>query len=426
MIVIPDLFGSYQKGREAAIDANWKDLQNYENVESARHQNDAAALANLATMADFGVRRRMTQNEGTNSDLNTQLNVAQMPAKLNIAEGDAMYTGMQLGTMKANEDAIRQAIADQFSTYILGAGTGYNNAVVSHGKSTIGRNVFTGNYDGLYKAADGRTKADISQAMSYATYQPYITDLSYQTQVHSGKGALDAAKVNAQFAGRVALGQNTAALSGYQLSDANSQLGLLQTNAQKVTFARDQLKNISSEVRVLQEMQSAYSKDDPRWKNLQADIDNLRGKAADLGEFLGANFMLNYNPVKVYATTGTTSGGTTSGGTTSGGTTSGGTTSGTPSGTGTRTVVDAATGRAIQVPTTPANLFGTSTPTTTGTRAVVTNNVMGGHNYGGTVSNWDALVNSDAGRFIQNLFTYNPNNGGGVVGLGIPQVRQSK
>ena len=146
MIVIPDLFGSFQKGREAAIEANWKDLQNYESIENARHQNDAAALTNLATMADFGVRRRMVQNEGTNSDLNTQLNIAQMPAKLNIAEGDARYTGMQLGTMKANEDALKQALANQLGTFVLGAETGYNNAVVSHGRSTIGRNVFTNNF----------------------------------------------------------------------------------------------------------------------------------------------------------------------------------------------------------------------------------------------------------------------------------------
>ena len=373
MIVIPDLFGSFQKGREAAIEANWKDLQNYESIENARHQNDAQALANLATMADFGVRRRMVQNEGTNSDLNTQLNIAQMPAKLNIAEGDAMYTGMQLGNMKANEDAIKQALTNQLGTFVLGAETGYNNAVVSHGRSTIGRNVFTNNFEDFYKAADGKTKADIAQTNSYIKYMPAITDLAYQTQLYTGKGGLDEAKVNSEFAGPVARIRNIASESGYRLSDINSRLGILQTGAQKETFARDQLSNISSAVRALQEIQREYSKDDPRWKNIQAEIDNLRGKASDLGKFLGANFMLNYNPAEVYA------------------------------GADTKTYVDAATGRAIQVPTT--NIMGYTPPSLsdiverTGSK---TGNVMGVQNIGGVPNIPIAQRTSTAVHFLPN------------------------
>ena len=385
MIVIPDLFGSFQKGREAAIEANWKDLQNYESIENARHQNDAAALANLATMADFGVRRRMVQNEGTNSDLNTQLNIAQMPAKLNIAEGDAMYTGMQLGTMKANEDALKQSITNQFGTYVLGAETGYNNAVVSHGRSTIGRNVFTDNYKGLYKAADGKTKADISQTNSYSRYMPLITDLLYRTEFYNGKGGLDEAKVNSEFAGRVARAKNIASESGYQLSDINNQFGILQTGAQQETFARDQLSNISSAVRALQEIQREYSKDDPRWKNIQAEIDNLRGKASDLGKFLGAGFMLNYNPVEVYAGAGTTSGGTSS------------------SRTGTTTYVDADTGRAIQVPA--INIMGDPLPSLSDIVERMRSkpgNVMGVQNIGGVPNIPIAQRTSTAVHFLPN------------------------
>ena len=385
MIVIPDLFGSFQKGREAAIEANWKDLQNYESIENARHQNDAQALANLATMADFGKQRRLTDNQVTNSDLDTQLNIAQMPAKLNIAEGDARYTGMQLGTMKANEDAIKQALANQLGTFVIGAETGYNNAVVSHGRSTIGRNVFTDNYEDIYKAADGKTKADIAQTNSYIKYMPAITDLSYQTQLYNGKGGLDEAKVNSEFAGPVARIRNIASESGYRLSDINSRLGILQTGAQLETFARDQFSNISSAVRALQEIQREYSKDDPRWKNIQAEIDNLRGKASDLGKFLGANFMLNYNPAEVYAGAGTTSGGTSS------------------SSTDTTTYVDAATGRAIQVPTT--NIMGYTQPSLSDIverMGSKTGNVMGVQNIGGVPNIPIAQRTSTAGRSLSN------------------------
>ena len=385
MIVIPDLFGSFQKGREAAIEANWKDLQNYESIENARHQNDAAALANLATMADFGKQRRLTDNQVTNSDLNTQLNIAQMPAKLNIAEGDAMYTGMQLGNMKANEDAIKQALTNQLGTFVLGAETGYNNAVVSHGRSTIGRNVFTNNFEDFYKAADGKTKADIAQTNSYIKYMPAITDLAYQTQLYTGKGGLDEAKVNSEFAGPVARIRNIASESGYRLSDINSRLGILQTEAQKETFARDQLSNISSAVRALQEIQREYSKDDPRWKNIQAEIDNLRGKASDLGKFLGAGFMLNYNPVEVYAGAGTTSGGTSS------------------SSTDTTTYVDAATGRAIQVPT--INIMGDPLPSLSDIVKRMRSkpgNVMGVQNIGGVPNIPTAQRTSTAVQFLPN------------------------
>ena len=392
MIVIPDLFGSFQKGREAAIEANWKDLQNYESIENARHQNDAAALANLATMADFGKQRRLTDNQVTNSDLNTQLNIAQMPAKLNIAEGDAMYTGMQLGTMKANEDAIKQALANQLGTFVLGAETGYNNAVVSHGRSTIGRNVFTNNFGDIYKATDGKTKADIAQTESYNRYKPLITDLLYRTEFYNGKGGLDEAKVNSEFAGPVARIRNIASESGYRLSDINSRLGILQTGAQQETFARDQLSNISSAVRALQEIQREYSKDDPRWKNIQAEIDNLRGKASDLGKFLGAGFMLNYNPVEVYAGAGTTSGGTSSSSTDT-----------SSSSTGTTTYVDADTGRAIQVPA--INIMGDPLPSLSDIverMGSKTGNVMGVQNIGGVPNIPIAQRTSTAGRPLSN------------------------
>ena len=196
---------------------------------------------------------------------------------------------------------------------------------------------------------------------------------------------MDEAKVNSEFAGRVARAKNIASVSGYQLSDINSRLGILQTGAQQETFARDQLSNISSAVRALQEIQREYSKDDPRWKNIQAEIDNLRGKASDLGKFLGADFMLNYNPVEVYAGAGTTSGGTSS------------------SSTDTTTYVDAATGRAIQVPA--INIMGDPLPSLSDIverMGSKTGNVMGVQNIGGVPNIPIAQRTSTAGRSLSN------------------------
>ena len=202
---------------------------------------------------------------------------------------------------------------------------------------------------------------------------PTITDLYYQTQLYNGKGDLAEAKVNSEFAGPVARGKNIAALSGYQLSDISNQFGILQTGAQQETFARDQLSNISSAVRALQEIQREYSKDDPRWKNIQAEIDNLRGKASDLGNFLGADFMRNYNPAEVYA------------------------------GADTKTYVDAATGRAIQVPA--INIMGDPLPSLSdivermGSKP---GNVMGVQNIGGVPNIPIAQRTSTAGGSLSN------------------------
>lgn len=424
MIVIPDLFGSYQKGREEAIKNNWNDLAQYESIESSRHQNDAQALANLATMADFGKKRQMVSNDTATSDLNLQLLRAQQPAKLNIAEGDNLVTGVELATLLANQDGLKQYTADKLGAAFLGASTGYNNAVVGHGKSTMGRGIFELNYPDMFNAYNGKTVAEIDMMKDYSRFMPTINRHTLTGQVYTAAGGADAAKVNYKHAIPLAEAANIASIKGFQAGAAGSDLSKSQSEAALVTLANDLSSKYQSEISLIQERQKNYPKGSNEWNNAQLEIDTRRKAINDLGGYFGVPDLTNYKPYAVYAPamTGDTSSGATSG-TTSSGATSGGISN---SGTGTKTVVDVATGRAIQVPTTPANLFGTSIPTTTGTRAVVTNNVMGGHNYGGTVSNWDALVNSDAGRFIKNLFTYNPNNGGGVVGLGIPQVRQAK
>ena len=60
---IPDLFGAYIKGREMAIEKNWQDLKNYEQVESMRNSNDLQALQVLGERADFGGKRDMFRHQ---------------------------------------------------------------------------------------------------------------------------------------------------------------------------------------------------------------------------------------------------------------------------------------------------------------------------------------------------------------------------
>lgn len=186
MIVIPDLFGAYQKGRETAIDANWKDLQNYESVENARHQNDAAALTNLATMADFGVRRQMVQNEGTNSDLGTELNSASQLGKLYDARSNNLLAGVTYGTLMDNPDTVNGIAADNLTIAARNAQTGVNNSGTNVLKSSIVYGTTENNYDAAYKAADAAFKSNTDIQAINAQYGPTITKMALDLQLQGG------------------------------------------------------------------------------------------------------------------------------------------------------------------------------------------------------------------------------------------------
>ena len=398
MIVIPDLFGSYQKGREAAIDANWKDLQNYESIESARHQNDAAALSNLATMADFGVRRRMVQNEGTNSDLDTQLKVAQMPAKLNIAEGDNLVTGVDLATLLANQDGLKQYSADRLGTTFLGAGTGYNNAVVGHGKSTMGRGIFELNYPAMFDAYNGKTVADIDMMKAYSQYMPTITRHTLTGQLYTAAGGADTAKVNHRYAIPVAEAANTASIKGYRASAAGSDLSYLTTTGEIAKLPYTFTGNANSDILKLQELQKGLDPNSGEYKTLQGAIDNIRSGNTAVMRALGYDGISTsyFAPTPPSATS---------------------------QGTGTTTYVDPSTGRAITVPYTTGvgplasgyvpygsngtNLFtGSSQPRTlseaTANLTTPRQNVMGVPNIGNVPNIPTAQRTSTAVHFLPN------------------------
>ena len=187
MIVIPDLFGSYQRGREAAIEANWKDLQNYESIENARHQNDAAALTNLATMADYGKQRRLTDNQVTNSDLNTEVNVKAQIGKLFNAGTDNIIAGINHATIDANRDVVADGMADGLLTWRNNAQTGLFNSGTNRLNSSITYGTIEGNYDAAYKAADAAFQAKTDIQLITAQYGPEITKMALDLQLKGGR-----------------------------------------------------------------------------------------------------------------------------------------------------------------------------------------------------------------------------------------------
>lgn len=128
MIVIPDLFGSYQRGREEAIKNNWNDLAQYESIESSRHQNDAQALSNLATMADFGKKRQMVSNEATNSDLTTELNKIAQVGKIYNAKANNTLAQINNGMIQSNVPLLTDIAGYNLGTANHNAQTGWYNS----------------------------------------------------------------------------------------------------------------------------------------------------------------------------------------------------------------------------------------------------------------------------------------------------------
>ena len=133
MIAIPDLFGAYQKGREAAIEANWNDLKNYENIEAMRTRNDRDALQLLAEQADYNINRSMMRDNGDVSALNTALAKERFYSDVYNARNNAMLGQAQFtATTKAAADGTLQGYANkQLMTTFRNGDTNWNNAGVN-------------------------------------------------------------------------------------------------------------------------------------------------------------------------------------------------------------------------------------------------------------------------------------------------------
>ena len=126
MIYLPvDLFSPYIKGREYAIDRNWNDLNQSNQVEQGWLNNDARQLNNWFAEDTYGDRLassnakgRIDQNSATGSDLNTQIALAGQPGALAQAQMGSDY-----------QQALRQAT----QPYI--APMASNNALFTYGQS---------------------------------------------------------------------------------------------------------------------------------------------------------------------------------------------------------------------------------------------------------------------------------------------------
>ena len=237
MIVLPDLFGAYQKGREAAIEANWNDLKNYEDVEAMRTRNDRDALQLNADLADYNINRSMMRDNGDVSALNAAIARERFysdfyDARINALLGRAQYTA---STNAANDGRLQKHANGQLTTTLNNGNTslfnsGVNsidaeaqyNALNKHRKAygqftddTVGFNIAEGNSiikrgnnsrEDRDKTDAANAKATLYQALSAEAFNGgKVKDLPAIEQ--AGADAATAAAIAAKTG--VVAGQNT-------------------------------------------------------------------------------------------------------------------------------------------------------------------------------------------------------------------------
>ena len=127
---IPDLFGAYIKGREMAIEKNWQDLKNYEQVESMRNSNDLQALQVLSERADFGGKRSMFRDQVDSSKRANEVAVYAQPGMVARADLGSMFAQDQRSVYLNSRPTAQQVMQQIFDANLgtQGAAAGVQRA----------------------------------------------------------------------------------------------------------------------------------------------------------------------------------------------------------------------------------------------------------------------------------------------------------
>lgn len=214
MIYIPDLFSAYAKGQEEAIDRNWNDLTQYENVEQARTANDMARIGLQAGMDDYGNNRaisnalgsqamigedllkRMYPGDAANADMNTQNAISQLGAFNNNLPGIDDLNNAKLtsniitGTNAADTAAGISATQRQYLPQTLGV----------LGESIVAQNLVTGQNAANAPIANAAAINSNTQAgiLNDATVATGIAQNAYTQQLLPETFALQKATIQQQ------------------------------------------------------------------------------------------------------------------------------------------------------------------------------------------------------------------------------------
>lgn len=242
MIVIPNLFGAYQKGREAAIEANWNDLKNYENIEAMRTRNDREALQLLADQADYNINRSTMRDNGDVSALNAALAKERFYSDAYNARNNALLGQAQyIAATNAAADGRLQGYANgQLMTTFNNGGTNVANSWVNLTDATARQQGLSNNLDAYYSLINNTVADNIAAGQQTITTNQATRPYNHTVAVDNAATTANRARAAALFSGGQLInpaaitqaGVNTTAanLTATELTNANTQYALDQAN----------------------------------------------------------------------------------------------------------------------------------------------------------------------------------------------------
>lgn len=312
MIYVPDLFGSYVKGEQQAIQDNWTDLKNYEEIERARTQNDAANLDLQLAQWDF--RNQIAQQDaaGTQAAVQEQVDIAGAPGKILSADMDSRMTGSQHRAYTDWEQEIAQLVSDTVGTNI-NAGDFRN--LVSNVQTNAGRAVLPQNAYALQRTLEARAKDAAAAADSADANRE---DLFKTGRYLTNTGAINASmgNIDAQYTAKniqpialenklatvelqgTTIGNEKVVADGYQAERARATIAGLQQEAfnyrQNAQLLKASSEGSDEEVAALLNLADART---AQAENLAISFEKNNGFGEILGGKYGSGVTTSYYDV---------------------------------------------------------------------------------------------------------------------------------
>ena len=259
MIVLPDLFGSYQKGREDAIAANWNDLANYEKIQVAQTANDRANLQLLAEQADFNINRNVARDLGDTSRMGRNVTAAGYAGDIAQAQTNNLMRGSQHNVVLG---AAQNGTLDTYHGNLFGASvdnaiTGRANAERGAKDATAQLAAFQANYPAYVNMLDTVAGNNIATQTYNSNHQlgnAQLKQQEYETATQAGiinnrnaglfnSGQTGTAYQRGEAAGRLSLDNTATALAGN--SATRSQLDFTQQQRDATMVQNAQAKLLS-------------------------------------------------------------------------------------------------------------------------------------------------------------------------------------
>lgn len=233
MIVIPDLFGAYAKGRQKAVEENWADLTNYEAVESARTANDLASLRLLGEQADFAGNRQLHSNSVLNDDIRTTENLLGHQGRKDDIRTGNILAGTRFDVIHEARDngMLRNYYADNAQTAFSNADTGKVNASIDNTQANAQRRALTAIEHLLQPTYEATGRGNLAVWLYTGKLNEDTAKNNYET------GVLNSDTANRKALGANQFTQGQGSTANYRQQGANKGLADLINSGATVTQA---------------------------------------------------------------------------------------------------------------------------------------------------------------------------------------------